>query len=208
MPRTPTANGLAGEILADLPLLAATPPNWPALAAANLPVFLSDHAVCEQQAALSALSLIGQYPGDPELVERMSALAAEEISHLRRVLALLHRRGWKPAGRRPNPWAKALRERIATGAEPAQKVDRLLVGALIEARSCERFTLLHQATADAELRALLHDLGPAEKRHWQLFHHLAARELQAAELAARWQDWLVFEAALARQGGIAPTVHG
>src|SRR5687767_12861298 len=99
MARTPSPTGLAGEILADLPLLEATPANWPALAAANLPAFLSDHAVCEQQAALSALSLIGQYPGDPELVERMSALAAEEISHLRRVLALLHRRGWKPAGR-------------------------------------------------------------------------------------------------------------
>lgn len=200
--------GDASEILADLPLLAATPATWPALAAANLPAFLSDHAVCEQQAALSALSLIGQYPGDPELVERMSALAAEEISHLRRVLALLHRRGWKPAGRRPNPWAQALREHIATGAEPVQKVDRLLVGALIEARSCERFTLLHQATDDADLRALLHDLGPAEKRHWQLFHQLAARELPAAELAARWQEWLVFEAGLARRGGIAPTVHG
>lgn len=208
MTRQPSQLGTAAEVLSDLPLLEPTPAAWPALAAANLPVFLSDHAVCEQQAALSALSLIGQYPGDPELVERMSALAAEEISHLRRVLALLHRRGWKPAGRRPNPWAKALRERIATGAEPAQKVDRLLVGALIEARSCERFTLLHEATDDAELRALMHDLGPAEKRHWQLFHQLAARELPAAELAARWRDWLVFEAALAKRGGLSPTVHG
>lgn len=208
MPRPPSLPQAASEILTDLPLLEPTPTAWPAMAAANLPLFLSDHAVCEQQAALSALSLIGQYPGDPELVERMSALAAEEISHLRRVLAILHRRGWKPAGRRPNPWAKALRDRIATGAEPAQKVDRLLVGALIEARSCERFTLLHDATDDAELRALLHDLGPAEKRHWQLFHQLAARELSAAELEERWRGWLVFEAELARRGGVAPTVHG
>lgn len=208
MPRPPSPLQPASEIMADLPLLERTPGAWPALAAANLPLFLSDHAVCEQQAALSALSLIGQYPGDPELVERMSALAAEEISHLRRVLALLHRRGWTPAGRRPNPWAKALRDRIATGAEPAQKVDRLLVGALIEARSCERFTLLHDATDDAELRALLHDLGPAEKRHWQLFHQLAARELPVEQLAERWRGWLLFEAELARRGGVAPTVHG
>jgi tRNA 2-(methylsulfanyl)-N6-isopentenyladenosine37 hydroxylase len=192
----------------DLPLVVATPAPWAALAAANLPAFLSDHAVCEQQAALAALSLIGQYPDDPELVERMSALAAEEISHLRRVLSLLHRRGWKPAGRRQNPWAKALRAHVATGAEPIQKVDRLLLGALIEARSCERFTLLHEATEDAEVRALLHDLGPAEKRHWQLFHGLAARELPNPELAARWQGWLAFEGELTRAAGVRPTVHG
>ena len=195
-------------MLADLPLLVATPAPWAALAAANLPAFLSDHAVCEQQAALAALSLIGQYPEDPELVERMSALAAEEISHLRRVLSLLHRRGWKPAGRRQNPWAKALREHVASGAEPIQKVDRLLLGALIEARSCERFTLLHQATDDPEVRALLLDLGPAEKRHWQLFHALAAGEIAAADLAVRWHDWLLFEGELTKQAGVRPTVHG
>ena len=198
----------AAEVLADLPLLAATPTRWAALAAGNLPAFLSDHAVCEQQAALAALSLIGQYPEDPELVERMSALAAEEISHLRRVLSLLHRRGWKPAGRRQNPWAKALREHVSAGSEPTQKVDRLLLGALIEARSCERFTLLYQATDDPEVRALLLDLGPAEKRHWQLFHALAAREMPATELAVRWQAWLVFEGELTQQLGVRPTVHG
>ncbi|MDX1390436.1 MAG: tRNA isopentenyl-2-thiomethyl-A-37 hydroxylase MiaE, partial [Acidobacteriota bacterium] len=66
-----------------LPLLTTTPSSWARLAAANLPVFLSDHAVCEQQAALAALALVGHYPDDAELVERMTALAAEEISHLR-----------------------------------------------------------------------------------------------------------------------------
>lgn len=195
-------------VRAELPLLSETPGTWGELAAANLPVFLSDHAVCEQQAALSALALVGWYPEDAELVEAMSALAAEEIQHMRRVLHLLHRRGWRPAQRRTNPWAKGLREAIETGREPLQKVDRLLVGALIEARSCERFTVLHETTADPEVKALLEDLGPAEMRHWQLFHGLAQREIGAAELETRFRRWLRLESNLIAQGGVRPTVHG
>jgi tRNA-(ms[2]io[6]A)-hydroxylase len=192
----------------DLPLLWRTPDSWAEIAAADLRGFLSDHATCEQQAALSALALVGWYPADADLVDKMAALAAEEITHLRRVLNILHRRGWKPAGRRPNPWAKGLREAIETGAEPWQKVDRLLVGALIEARSCERFTLLKQVLDDAEVARLLQDLGPAERRHWQLFYELAEREVEAAALAQRWRRWLELEAELAARGGTRPTVHG
>jgi tRNA-(ms[2]io[6]A)-hydroxylase len=203
MPRTKTVL----EAL-ELPLLVATPATWAPIAAADLRSFLSDHATCEQQAALSALALVGWYPADAKLVNKMAALAAEEITHLRRVLNILHRRGWKPAGRRANPWAKGLREAIETGAEPWQKVDRLLVGALIEARSCERFTLLHEATDDPDVRRLLDDLGPAEKRHWLLFHSLAGRGVEAAALEERWQRWLEREAELIARGGTHPTVHG
>jgi tRNA-(ms[2]io[6]A)-hydroxylase len=194
--------------LDELPLLRATPAAWAGLAAADLRTFLSDHAVCEQQAALSAMALIGQYPNDPELVERMSALAAEEISHMRRVLGILHRRGWHAAGRRANPWAHGLRTHLKGVPEPWLKVDRLLVGALIEARSCERFTLLHEATGDSEVAALLLELGPAEKRHWQLFYRLAGREVAADALAERFARWLSIENALAAQGGVRATVHG
>jgi tRNA-(ms[2]io[6]A)-hydroxylase len=195
-------------VFADLPLLSRTPETWAPLAAADLRAFLSDHAVCEQQAALSAMALIGQYPDDPELVERMSALAAEEISHMRRVLGILHRRGWRAAGRRANPWAQGLRAHLKGVPEPWLKADRLLVGALIEARSCERFTLLHAASGDAEVKALLLDLGPAEKRHWRLFHRLAARPFAAAEIETHFRRWLEIERDLAATGGVRPTVHG
>lgn len=197
-------------IRADLPLLTATPPAWAELAAAHLDVFLADHAVCEQQAALFGLSLVGHYPGDDELVERMSALAAEEVSHLRRVHGLLRRRGHTISRRRGNPWVQGLRRRVDATREDLLKVDRLLVGALIEARSCERFsTLLVQIEdREPEVARLLQDLGPAEKRHWQMFFQLAERELAAAQLQERWQGWLEYEAELARQGGVEPTVHG
>ena len=118
------------EVYAALPLLHATPRSWAELAAANLPEFLADHAVCEQQVALYALSLAGYYPEDAELVERAAALAAEEVQHFRRVLAILKRREWPLLGRRRNPWAQGLRAQIVPGREPWTKVDRLLFGAI------------------------------------------------------------------------------
>lgn len=195
-------------VAAALPLLHATPRSWGELAAANLPAFLADHAVCERMVASYALSLVALYPNDAELVDEVAGLAAEEVHHLRRVLAILHRRGLPAAGRRPNPWAQALRERIELGREPWTKVDRLLFGALVEARSCERFTRLLEVLDDADVERLLWDLGPAEKRHWELFHRLAGREVAGEALAERWRGWLEFEASLARNAGVAPTVHG
>ena len=191
-----------------LPLLSETPRAWAELAARRLDVFLPDHAVCEQQAALNALALIGQYPSDEELVERMSSLAAEEVAHLRRVAALLRKRGLPPAARRTNPWVRELRDRMRTDREPDLAVDRLLVGALIEARSCERFTRLAEVVDDPEVAELLHDLGPAEARHWRMFHRLAARLVPEPPLPARWRWWLETERDIAAGFGVNPTVHG
>ena len=198
------------EVLAALPLLHPTSRSWAELAAARLPEFLADHAVCEQQVAMYALSLAGYYPEDGELVERAAALAAEEVQHFRRVVAILRKRDWPLGGRRRNPWAQALRGQIAAGREPWTKVDRLLFGAMIEARSCERFTRLLEVLEDRdpEVAHLLADLGPAERRHWELFHRLAGREVDAEALAARFQRWREFEADLARGLGISPAVHG
>ncbi|MFN7961939.1 MAG: tRNA isopentenyl-2-thiomethyl-A-37 hydroxylase MiaE [Thermoanaerobaculia bacterium] len=196
------------EVKQSLPLLAWTPESWARLAAQALPTFLADHASCEQQVALYALSLTSYYPEDLELVTRMAALAAEEVQHFRRVVMILKRRRLPLAGRRQNPWAKALRGHIALGREPWTKVDRLLFGALVEARSCERFTRLLSVLEDADVAALLEDLGPAEKRHWELFYRLACREMKEEAVARRWQGWLEFERELARSLGVAPTVHG
>lgn len=194
--------------LDELPLLFRTARSWAELAARELPTFLADHAVCEQQVAMYALSLAGYYPDDAELVKVAAALAVEEIQHFRRVFAILERRGLPLAGRRKNPWIQALRARIEVGREPWTKVDRLLFGALVEARSCERFTCLLGVVEDAEVRALLADLGPAEKRHWLTFRALAERNLPAAAVESRWRGWLEFERELAQNLGIHPTVHG
>ena len=196
------------DVFAALPLLHSTPRSWAELAAANLPEFLADHAVCEQQVAMYALSLAGYYPDDAELVEHAAALAAEEVQHFRRVVAILRKRGWPLGGRRKNPWAQSLRARIVAGREPWTKVDRLLFGAMIEARSCERFTRLLEVVDDQEVARLLGDLGPAERRHWQIFYRLAGRDTGEEALAARFQGWRDFEADLSRGLGVSPAVHG
>lgn len=207
MRRVPTREEIH-EVASDLPLLVETPTAWARLAAADLDAFLADHAVCEQQAALFALNLVAHYPADEELVDRMTALAAEEIHHLRRVCGLLRERGIPPARRRTNPWVRGLHDRMQTDREPQLKIDRLLVGALIEARSCERFTRLLEVIDDPDVATLLFDLGPAEKRHWQMFHRLAERQAEAGPFAERWQSWLEAERELSLRGGIRPTVHG
>ena len=213
-------SGAYDEVFEELPLLSKSPEGWAELAARELPTFLADHAVCEQQAALFALSLVGHYPEDRELVDKMSALAAEESVHLRRVAAALERRGAHPDRRRANPWVARLRKHMETDREPWLKIDRLLVGALIEARSCERFTRLLEVLrergeeSDADVVRLLEDLGPAEARHWRMFHALASRDAEAeggigAEaLFDRWQRWLEIEREATAEGGKRPTVHG
>lgn len=196
------------DVFAELPLLEPTPRSWAEIAAGDLLGFLADHAICEQQAAQFGLMLVGQYPNDPELVERMSALAAEEAVHLRRVSALLHRRGGHPAGKRQNPWVAELKRHIEGDREEILKVDRLLLGALIEARSCERFTLLKDVLDDPEVERLLEDLGPAEARHWRMFFELASRELPEDELAERWERWLRIERDVTAKRGTEARVHG
>jgi tRNA 2-(methylsulfanyl)-N6-isopentenyladenosine37 hydroxylase len=198
------------DVARELPLLVPTAPAWAELAAANLPVFLADHAVCEQQVAQYALALAGWYPEDFELVEAAANLAAEEIQHFRRVVAILNRRALPTGGRRTNLWVKALRAKIEERQGPWTKVDRLLFGAIVEARSCERFTRLLEVvqTSDPEVARLLADLGPAEKRHWQLFYRLAGREVAAEALAQRFRGWLELDRDLAARAGILPTVHG
>jgi tRNA-(ms[2]io[6]A)-hydroxylase len=209
MPR-PETRKATPVLLEELPLLCPTPAGWAELAAADLPCFLADHAVCEQQAALSALNLVAHYPDDRELVERMSSLAAEEVMHLRRVAALLHARGLHPARRRPNPFVQGLHARLRRENERDLKTDRLLIGALIEARSCERFTLLlaQIRDRDPEVADLLHDLGPAEKRHWEIFYGLAERSPCTGDLPIRWDGWLEIERDITAGLGLSPTVHG
>jgi tRNA-(ms[2]io[6]A)-hydroxylase len=86
----------------------------------------------------------------------------------------------------------------------------LLFGAIVEARSCERFTRLLEVLRDSdpEVARLLADLGPAEKRHWQLFYRLAGREVAPEALAERVRGWLELDRDLALAAGVLPTVHG
>jgi tRNA-(ms[2]io[6]A)-hydroxylase len=205
----------------DLPLRRATSPAWAPAALADPLALLSDHAHLEQRAAANALALLPRCPGptradDPDAVERvthwtraLAAVARDEVLHLRQVLTLLRKRGGSLGRFQPNPYAGALRRRVREGQGVAELVDRLLVSALIEARSCERFERLVEATdPEDDLGRLYRGLGAAERGHYRLFLDLARGVPGGGDVEARWSDLLDVEAEILAAQPPGPRVHG
>src|SRR5438105_1737265 len=146
-----------------LRLKGETPRAWLDHALTNLDEVLVDHAHCEKKAASTAISLLTSFPDTPKLASAMAALAAEETDHLRRVVNALHSRGLT-LGRDPGDEYAQRMLALIRGSEN-RLLDRLLVSACIEARSCERLKLLADHVADADLRTLYADLFVAEAGH-------------------------------------------
>ena len=149
-----------------------TSDRWLKLAKGNLPLLLQDHANCEKKAAGTAMNLIFRYEFHRELQERLAQLVREEMLHYEQVLSLMKDRGIKwhylPAGR----YAKGLLKHKRTH-EPAAMVDVLIIGAFIEARSCERFSALADAIDDEKLARYYKYLLKSESRHYEDYLNLA-----------------------------------
>lgn len=163
----------------------ATPERWVEAAAReeNLPLLLVDHANCEKKAAATALHLMHRYVKYPELLEKMSRLAREELRHFEQVLAIIRRRRLDYPQLSASRYAAGLRERVARD-EPLRLVDTLLVGALIEARSCERFAAL-VPVVDAELSEFYAGLLRSEARHFEDYLTLARAAAPGIDLNER-----------------------
>jgi tRNA-(ms[2]io[6]A)-hydroxylase len=164
-------------------LKAATPPAWVETAVANLPTLLVDHANCEKKAASTAMALIFAYPEDRALAVALSRLAREELKHFEQVERLMKKLGVTHVRMKPGRYASELRKLVRTH-EPKRKLDLMLVHALIEARSCERFQLLAKHLP-AEVRELYAQLERSEARHFEMYLDFAAREFDAREIAER-----------------------
>lgn len=172
----------------------ATPADWALAAAADLPLLLNDHANCEKKAAATALSLMFRYAGNSALCDRMSRLAREELRHYEQVARLMQRRGIVHQVLPASRYARRLREAARTQ-EPGRLTDTLIIGALIEARSCERFALLIPLL-DEELGRFYAGLLASEARHFE--HYLAlARETGDADFALRRKTLGELESTLA-----------
>ena len=170
----PTPRSLGTGEADGLVLRAATSPAWLPNALAALDMVLVDHAHCEKKAAANALSLLQAYPDVPGLPAQMARLAREEAAHLAKVLAWLERRGLALGRDRGDPYAQGLNALVRTTARERQ-LDRLLVAALIEARSCERLGLLASGLPGGELQAFYAELARSEDGHQRLFVRLAQR---------------------------------
>lgn len=175
-------------------LAAPTPREWILAASGNLPLILVDHAHCEKKAASSALNLLFRYPENSRLVYRMSRLAREELRHFEQVLKLMERRGIAYRHLTPSRYAEGLRKHARTH-EPLRLVDILIIGAFIEARSCERFQALAPALADREIADFYRGLCESESRHFRHYLELA-EEAAGEEIAGRVEFFRGVEADL------------
>jgi tRNA-(ms[2]io[6]A)-hydroxylase len=152
-------------------LRAPTPRSWVDRALEHWSSLLIDHATCEKKAASTALSLMFAYPEDTKLVDALSRLAREELRHFEQVQAVMRSLTVAHVRQRPGRYGGALRAAMRT-TEPGRKVDQLLVGALIEARSAERFALLAPRLHEP-LAGLYAALERSEARHFELYVRLA-----------------------------------
>jgi tRNA-(ms[2]io[6]A)-hydroxylase len=168
-------------------------PAWIGVALSDVGRLLQDHAHCEKKAAATALSLVAAVPGRPELVRPLTELAQEETRHFFQVLAELERRSLALGRCSVDPYARALQLRVR-GEGLGRLRDRLLVGSLIEARSCERFSLLARHCDDERLRRLWGGLFEVEAEHHTLFVKLAGN-LGGPEAARARLDVLAEEEA-------------
>jgi tRNA-(ms[2]io[6]A)-hydroxylase len=190
------------QAIAELPLRSRTPLEW-ALGVLSDPIsLLIDHAFLEKKAANNAMELMTRWPDDwtPGWVETMTGIARDEAAHLAQVARLLMKRGGRLSRGHKSPYSNALRSLVRSGS-PNEIVDRLLVSALIELRSCERFALLADTSQDAELAGFYKALFASERGHYRVFLKLAYKVAARDEVKDRWERMLEWEARIS--GGAA-----
>ncbi|MDJ1481636.1 tRNA-(ms[2]io[6]A)-hydroxylase [Cytophagaceae bacterium YF14B1] len=172
-----------------------TDPRWVNIAEKNIDEILIDHAYCEQKAASNGISLIVQFPERTKLVDTMTEIVAEEWNHFERVLAELKKRGYNLGHKRSDEYAVRLGKLERKGGRIEQQLmDKLLISALIEARSCERFRLLSENITDESLKEFYYELMISEAGHYRTFLDLAKEYMPAETVKQRWEDLLQAEA--------------
>lgn len=171
-----------------------TDPRWVNLAEKSLEEVLTDHAYCEQKAATACITLIQLFPDYEDMVEQLAPIVTEEWGHFRMVLAELKKRDLKLGRQRKDEYVNALLDfQKKGGSRNDRLVERLLVCALIEARSCERFRMLSLHLDSEELRQFYHKFMVAEAGHYRLFIDLAKQYGGDDYVKGRWQEYLDFE---------------
>jgi len=199
--------------LEELPLHSHTPIEWGRAVLAHPIALLIDHAFLEKKAATNALDLLTRWPNDwtEGWVETITGIARDEAAHLAQVMRILLRRGGRLDRVHKNSYANSLRELVRKGGA-AEVLDRLLVSALIEARSCERFAVLAAAAADTEtcdeeLASFYQALHSSEFGHYRVFLKLAVKVAGKPEVEARWQQMLGLEAQILARQAAGPRIH-
>ncbi|KAB1071249.1 tRNA-(ms[2]io[6]A)-hydroxylase [Tamlana haliotis] len=186
-----------------------TDPRWVNIVEKNIEEILTDHAFCEQKATSTAISLIVSFPEYTDLVQEMTALVKEEISHFKMVHDKIIERGWVLGRDRRDDYVLQLIKFFPKGgSRTTQLTHRLLYAALIEARSCERFRLLSEELEDQELATFYRNLMVSEANHYTMFLGFARQYGDKKEVDTKWQALLEYEAEIMRNLGTYESIHG
>ncbi len=196
----------------DLPLSIRTPESWAGPVLEEPLALLNDHAYLEKKAATNALELLNRWPepsGPEEWVATLASIANDEASHLSAVVRLLVDRGGRLERTHRNDYANRLRLAVRKGQGRDELVDRLLISALIEVRSCERFELLaqHCRGRDPLLHRFYHRLGASELGHYHVFLRLAGLVAPRRDVDVRWREMLEIEAAAISAQPVGHRIH-
>ena len=186
-----------------------TETSWAEIAKVNLQQILTDHAFLEQKAASNAVSIIINYSEETALVKEMSSIAIEEMQHFKMVHSLMVKRGMVLGREQKNDYAIRLQKFFNKTKDRTEAlVQRLLVAALIEARSCERFKVFSENMEDQELSKFYSNLMISEANHYTTFLKFA-REYQDREIVdKKWNALLAFEAEMMKERGKLAKIHG
>ncbi|MFI1773637.1 tRNA-(ms[2]io[6]A)-hydroxylase [Thalassobellus citreus] len=186
-----------------------TDPRWVNIVEKNIEEILTDHAFCEQKATSTAISLIVGFPEYTELVQEMTALVKEEMSHFKMVHDIIIKRGWVLGRDRKDDYVIQLLKFFPKGgSRTTQLVHRLLYAALIEARSCERFRLLSEELEDKELATFYRNLMASEANHYTMFLGFARKYGKKKEVDTKWQQLLEYESDIMSKLGKTEAIHG
>lgn len=186
-----------------------TDPRWANIAEKNIEEILIDHAWCEQKAATMAISLIVTNPDKTELINEMTDLAREEMGHFKMVMDKLEQYGYKLGAQRADEYVKKLNKFFPKGGTRTDGlVHALLVAALIEARSCERFRLLSEHLQDKDLAQFYYNLMKSEAGHYTMFLRFARKYEDVEKVNKKWQALLEFEAQVMQELGAHESIHG
>ena len=178
-----------------LGLKLATDPRWANVAEKSIKEILSDHAYCEQKAATNCISIIINFPDKKEIIDKLSPIVTEEWGHFRMVIRELDKRGLELGQKRKDDYVKLISKLVITGGNREnQLVERLLLAALIEARSCERFKLLSEELEDEGLKKFYKELMISEAGHYRLFIDLAMIYWPKEKVREKFDFYLVEEA--------------
>jgi tRNA-(ms[2]io[6]A)-hydroxylase len=192
-----------------LPLEYRTPDRWAEQVLRYPLALLSDHAYLEKKAASNALELMNRWPEPcPDgWVNTLASVARDEAAHLNSVTRLLSQRGGRLERLHKNPYANDLRRLVRKGAGIQELLDRLLVSALIEARSCERFEVLSRVCQDAELGQFYRSLWGSEFGHYTVFLQLARDIVREGSVEVRWSEMVQAEGRIILTQAPGPRMH-